>query len=496
LPNGFMIVSHKTYDSNTIANDILLSVEDTIATYNMFQRGDSVLVGVSGGPDSVALLHILTSLSSELSIRLGVAHLNHCLRQEDSDRDAVFVASLSRKLGLPCFIGKEDVFAIQQRKKQSLEDTARQIRYAFFQQIADEKGFGKIATGHHQEDNAEVVLMDIFRGCGSKGISGIPPVRDGRIVRPLIGIPQSKIYEFLDEKGLPYRIDASNQDMRYLRNKVRHQLIPILKSSYNPQIIETLDRLSIIARSDESWIDDIIDSLFKNALLSEKEKGCITLSAAAVNAQHVAAQRRLIRRAISQVKGDLKRIRLSHVESIIRLLKKRPAYGRLDLPDRIWVNLIEDQLVFVKEKKPLRHIAPNRNLEKLSFSYPIEGPGRLTLPSIGLSLVFSIIPLHQLPERFPPGHQVVFMDMDKLRFPITVRNIRAGDRFVPLGMKDSQKVKTYFINQKIPRSARATCLVVVNQDERIVWVVNHRLDDAFRITSSTQNVIKGELFLA
>ena len=196
----------------------------------MVQNGDAVLVAVSGGADSVALVYILLELAPQYSFRMAIAHLNHCLREKESDRDEAFVASLAKKLELPFYIGREDVLRYQKRHRLSLEDAARQVRYRFYDSIAAKYGYGKIALGHHADDNAELVLMNLLRGSGPLGLSGIPPVRDNRIVRPLINLRRSEIMDYAAVKKLDYVTDSSNWNLKFHRNKIRARLIPQLKS--------------------------------------------------------------------------------------------------------------------------------------------------------------------------------------------------------------------------------------------------------------------------
>ncbi len=492
-----MSLSHHDSPPNRFRHRIRAAVEETIVAYDMLQAGDSVLVGVSGGADSVALLHLLVAASRTLPIRLGVVHLDHSLRHAESDRDAEFVACLALELGLPCYISKRDVRMVQKVQKIGLEAAARQVRYALFYSVADTHGYTKIATGHHQNDNAESILMDLFRGCGPRGISGIPPVRDGRIIRPLIGLSRSEIIGFLNEEGLAYRSDASNRDTRFLRNKIRHQLIPSLEATYNPRIVDTLNRLARIVGSEDAWFEDLIRPIFDAAVLPEMPDNLLALSLVAIGRQHIVIQRRMIRKGIFQVKGDLNRITLSHIEAVVHLLAKGRAHSSLDLPDRIRVCLKEDCLVFSKEETPLRSAsASHRWHERVAFFHQLSEPGAVSLPEIEGHLVFSVLSSQQVPKPFPAGQGVGFLDMDRVGFPLTVRNVRRGDRFTPLGMSGSQKISTYFINHKIPRVQRATCPVVTDQNGTIIWVVGHRIDDGFRVSSSTRSVLKGELFLA
>lgn len=486
-------------------NKLIKTVGATIKAYRMIEPGDSVLVGVSGGPDSVALLHIILSLAQQFSIRVGVAHLNHSLRQKDSDDDAEFVASFARNFDLPCYIKKEDVSKYRHEKKLSLEEAARIVRYRFFESVAEKYMFNKIALGHNADDNAELVIMQLLRGSGPLGISGIPPVRNGKIIRPLIKLTKSEILEFLAVNELKFVLDKSNNDQRYLRNRIRHHLIPYLKSSYNKRIVETINRFASIIRSEEEWIDDLIKPIFNKSVLAA-ENNSVALSISSINELHIAAQRRIIRKAIAEIKGNLRRITFSHIESVISLLNSGHAFGCIDLPDRIWIKRDGDTISFSREKSLLRDLYKKLSDEnKLSFEYrilkPEAGfkaeifPRSLLIKELGLNMEFSKIDIKNLPDIHHAGHNVAFFDMDKLSFPLVLRNFRPGDKFQPLGMSGTQKVKKYFINNKVARVQRAKCLILLSQD-KIMWVVGYRIDDFFKVKQSARNILKVELFLA
>ena len=491
-----------TFTNKDYKNRLIKTVEGTIRAYNMIEPGDSVLVCVSGGPDSVALLHIILSLAQRFSLRVGVAHLNHCLRQKDSDDDAEFVAFLARKFDLPCYIKKEDVSKYRHEKKLSPEEAARIVRYRFFENAAEKYMFNKIALGHNADDNAELVIMHLLRGSGPLGISGIPPVRDGKIVRPLIKLTKSELLEFLTVNELKFVLDKSNNDQRYLRNRIRHRLIPHLKSSYNRKIVETINRFASIISSEEEWIDDLINSMFNKSVLSA-ENNSVTLSIFSINELHIAARRRIIRKAIAEIKGNLRRITFSHIDSISSLLNSGPALGHIDLPDRIRIKRDGDTVSFSQEKVALRDLHKKLiNENKLSFEYRILKPETgfkteisLLIKELGLNMEFSEIDIENLSDIYRAGHNVAFFDMDKLGFPLVLRNVRPGDRFQPFGMSGTQRVKKYFINNKITRIQRAKCPILLSQ-EKIMWVVGCRIDDFFKVKQSTRNILKVEVSLA
>ena len=239
-------------------------------TAKMLQPGDRVLVGVSGGADSVALLHILYRLSVSRDLDIGVAHLNHALRGKAADRDAAFVQTLARQLDLPCFSARQDVGLQRQKQGGSLEEAGRRARYRFYAQTAKTQGFTKIALGHHADDNAELVLMNMLRGTGPEGIAGIPPAREPGIIRPLIHARRREIMAYIKDNDLAYVVDASNQDPRFFRNRVRNELIPALSEAYNPRLTEALVRTASISRTEEEWLEQLTRPMLEAAILATR----------------------------------------------------------------------------------------------------------------------------------------------------------------------------------------------------------------------------------
>ena len=464
----------------------------------MLQSGDSVLVGVSGGPDSVTLLHVLHRLAPRLSIKLGVAHLNHGLRQKDSDRDADFVIALAGRLQLPCFLDKADVREVQRQQKLSLEEAARQARYNFYHRIAQDNRFNKIATAHHRNDNAELILMYLIRGSGRLGLAGIPPVRDEVIIRPLIRISRSEIIDFLNSEGLDYVIDISNLDPRFLRNKIRSQLIPLLEDSYQPAITRVITRLAAILRNEDEWIETVLKPIYQASVFDAKEDK-IVLSIPKLKDIHSAACRRIIRTAIAGLKGDLRRISFKHIDAATKLISG-PSDRSLDLPGRIKIKKEGDRLIFSKEKEDHRSSkhtveAPAGRSTPADYEYTIEKPGTILIKEINRRIKFSEIDLKERLDFHRSGPAIAFFDMESLSFPMVLRNFRPGDRFSPLGLGGTQKIKNYFINNKIPRSERSKHPLLVSAG-RVVWIAGHRIDDTVKVVSSTQKVLKGELLLA
>ncbi len=485
----------KDRSKRKVEKKILRTVRQTIATHRMLAAGDSVLIAVSGGPDSVILAHVLHTLTAEYPLRLAIAHLNHCLRKKDSDRDAEFVADFARRLDVPFYTEKKDVIALQRSAHLSLEETARKIRYGFLEDIAARYGFNKIAIGHHSNDNAELVLMNLLRGSGPLGLSGIIPVRDGKIVRPLIHLKRSEIIDYIAEKKLPVVTDASNTDLSFRRNRVRHHLIPELEKSYNPGIIETLNRLGTIMRAEDQWFENVLRQDF-NKCISVKGPDAISLDIARFEGLATAAKRRIIRKAILSVKRDLRRITLLHIDAVLALVEKRPGVGCLNLPAGIRIVRNAAELTINKSENVIpagsdRSAGP----VGVDYRYTITTPGVLSVKEAGATITLAEIGLDDLPDFNDAGKNLAFFDMDCLQFPLVVRNTRPGDRFAPLGVNGTQKVKKYFIDNKIPGPQRRACPLLLSGG-KIIWIAGHRIDNCVKVVSATRRILKAELLLA
>ena len=480
-----------------IEKKILRAVERTIATRRMVQAGDTLLVAVSGGPDSVALVHILLALAPKFSFQIAMAHLNHCLRGDESERDETFVVSLAEQLELPLHVERQDVRRYQKSRHLSLEAAARQVRYGFYHTVAAKFGYEKIALGHHSDDNAELILMYLLRGSGPLGLSGIPPVRDHKIVRPLIDIRRTEIMDYIAVKGLDYVEDSSNRDSQYLRNKVRNRLIPELKTEYNPKLVVSLNRLASIIDAEERWIESLIQPIFEKVIVYEK-RDRIGFDISKLNQQTIAVRRRLIRKAILKVKGNLRRMAFTHVEAALKLAQKGPDLGVLDLPDQIRISRQNDVLIMSREEQNLRHFT-NGPLSSLTpdYEYRLAKPGEISIKEAALKIRFSEIPPEHTTDWHPSEHGSgsAYFDMEKVHFPLVIRNFRPGDRFSPLGITGRQKLKKFFIDHKVSRTERSKCPILLSRDE-IIWVVGHRVDNAVKIGPQTRRVLKAELLLA
>jgi tRNA(Ile)-lysidine synthase len=330
-------------------------VSRTIQTHDMVGASDAVLLAVSGGPDSMALVRVMMRLAPELEFRVGLAHLNHGLRGPDARHDQAFVQQFADAHGLPCFCETRDVAALSRNRKTSLEDAGRQARYDFFSRTAAANGYTCIATGHTRDDNAEQVLMALLRGSGPGGLAGIPAKRDDRIIRPLIDRSRNEIMVFLEDLEQTFVTDDSNRDPAFLRNRIRHFLIPLLEKEYNPGIKQGLDRLSRILAAEDDFLDEHARQAF-DTCVEKKDVTSVVLSLPELEILDPALFPRVLRHAIISVKSDLHRITHDHI-SAIRHLTAHAAPGKhLDLPDRIRIYKTRNRICVKKESMPLRQL--------------------------------------------------------------------------------------------------------------------------------------------
>lgn len=354
-------------------------VLDTIREHDMIAHGHSILIGVSGGPDSMALTRVLTGLKKELGIRIGLAHLNHMLRGSHALADETFVREFAREHNLDLVVEAKNILELAKRRRLCVEEAGRNARYDFFTRVAHENGFHRIALGHHRDDSVEQVLMNLVRGTGPTGLRGIPPVRQGKFIRPLIRMPRADIMAFLYEINQGYRIDGSNEDTSYLRNRIRHRLIPFLEKEFNPDIKAGIERLSdIIGREDE-----LLDRMAQTALdkaTAQMEKTRIDLSIPEINKLDRALGARVIRRALLSIKQNLRRISNTHIRDILYFAGKKGESGKsLDLPGQIRVYRQRNLLCLKKEETALRTLGRHLKARRHQNGESDENPGPETL---------------------------------------------------------------------------------------------------------------------
>jgi len=476
-------------------DELLAMVKRTLAIHRMIVPGDRVLIGVSGGPDSMTLLTLLDRLADELKFRIGVAHLNHCLRGTASRKDADVVRRAARELDHPLHMDRASVIKVKRKLGLSLEEAARRVRYAFFDKVMADAGYSKLALGHHADDNAEQMLMALLRGAGPRGLSGIAPVRERKIIRPLISARRMQIEAFIRKEGLPFVMDASNDDMRFMRNRMRHHLLPLLAAEYNPRIAEQLNRLADVCRAEDAWMDDMADIHYAQSLI-EHERGGVALSVAAVDQAPAALARRLIRKAIHDLAGTLRKITFSHVQSVLDLIDHNRGEKISHLPSGIRVRRVGDRLLFSIHAGPSRRPGSREDAREVPDPITITAPfpDTMEIPAMGIGLRFFGCHPKQLPYWEHVSRNQAHFDLARLSLPLEVRPTIPGDRFLPLGAGGPQKLKKFFIDHHIPRHVRNQTTVLADT-ERIIWLMGHRMSDEVKVTARTTRVLGVEYFL-
>lgn len=465
-------------------DNLVEKVRKTLLAFRMVSPGDKILVAVSGGTDSVTLLHLLHGLADEFKLQLHVAHLNHLARGNESDEDSRFVSRLGEKLGLETFIESIDVKKERANFKTSFQETGRILRYRFLERTLQKTGGNKIAMGHTADDQVETVLMNLLRGSGLKGLAGIPPVR-GNIVRPLIECFRAELDTYLKEQGLEFRTDPSNANQQYLRNRIRLDLIPKLQAEYNKNIkTRILDTAGII-RDEEDFLSAHLQKCFEECSTEKEEGREISLNLQKLRRQNPALQKRLIRKAIFHVKGDLRRVSAKHVQGVVELAAKPRPHKEIHLPGPLLVVCNREKLVFKRNLKG-RFGIQVKGLPSAVIELKIPGITRIT--EISLKFIVKLL---------SPGHQdyaaafpnQAFFDFDKAGEAIRTRFFLPGDRFVPLGMTGKKKLKSFFIDEKVPREQRNKIPILTTRDNDIIWVFGKRISNTYRVTAETRKIL-------
>lgn len=445
----------------------------TIKKYNMVKEGDKVIVGVSGGPDSVCLLHLFNKFCGQMGILLYVAHLDHMFRGKESEEDARFVETLCHNWNIPFFSDKVDVPKITKNYSLSPEDAARRARYDFFQRVKEQIKAQKIATGHNQNDHEETILMNILRGSGLDGLMGIDAVR-GTYIRPLIEIPRNEIEKYLKQEDIPFRIDATNLTTDYFRNSLRLELIPLIREKYCPHLGQSLRRLAEIARRDLSFLKQETKKTGADVIRYEPEKVLIDIKK--FSEQHEAIKYRLVRSAVEKLAGNVKDFEIRHGKLLVDFIEKALPGSVIDLPKNL--QGIKEYDDFILSKASFDEIP--------DYSYMLCVPGQITIKEIGVSIKAYIRPKDEI--KITTDTNIAYLDYDKINSNLVIRNRRPGDRFKPLGGIGFKKLKDYLIDEKIPRRKRNQ-VPIVEFGGKIVWVGGMRIDDRFKVAEETKRVL-------
>ncbi|AND86172.1 tRNA lysidine(34) synthetase TilS [Clostridium tyrobutyricum] len=451
---------------------MIKTVLNTIKENNMLCKKDKVVVAVSGGPDSLCLLHILYKLKEELDINLYVAHLNHCLRGKESDEDEKFVKNFCQSLDIEFRSKRVDINKISQQRNMSCETAGRKVRYEFFNEVKKEVGAQKVAIAHNANDQAETVLMRIMRGTGLEGLTGIKAVRDHEFIRPLINTTRCEIENYCKEENLNPQIDKTNLETIYSRNKIRLELIPYIEKNFNKDIINTINRLSDTIKVDNNYLDSIAKEKFKKYCDTCPEKVIISKEAFLEDEAIVS---RILRLSLRDVCGNLYDFEKIHIYDIMRI-QKHSTGKQIMLPNRIIVSNDYGDMIISK------------NIKKAKMSNDIyvlhEGINNIS----NNCAVYIESYCNEGIKNISKNKFIQYFDYDKIKGNIILRNRKEGDKFIPIGMKGSKKLKNMFIDLKISKERRND-IPLICFGKSIAWVVGYRMGELFKIDKHTKKIL-------
>lgn len=438
-----------------------------------------MVLGVSGGPDSICMLSLFLEIKEEWHLTLVPVHLNHMIRGPAADEDALYVSEFCKTKGLECMVFKRDIAALAENQNMSLEEAGRKMRRDLLRGVALQMGADRIALGQNRNDQAETLLMRIMRGTGLQGLTGIGHMRENLFIRPLLIFDRSEIERYCTEQGLAPRIDRTNLLSIYTRNKIRLELLPLMQTGFNEKVVDALFRMGEILRTDSDYIEKEARDAF-DEIAVKRETGEVCFAREAFCGKHEALQARILRYALESVKGDMTNISQERVSAAVEIIKKARGRRRLEFPGNLEVSISGDSVhvgyAHVKEKGP-------------SFEYALIPGGFCHIEETG-DLIETEIMDFDGSLLGQSDKQTVFVDFDKLNHEaLSVRNRRNGDAFTPIGMKGSKKVKDFLIDEKIEWSFRDR-IPLICDGSRIIWVAGHRLSDVCKTDKGTKTALK------
>ncbi|HWT26533.1 MAG TPA: tRNA lysidine(34) synthetase TilS [Mobilitalea sp.] len=455
----------------------------------MVERGDRIVVGVSGGADSVCLLHVMHELTHEYGIQLLVVHINHGIRGREAKLDADYVKELSDKLGIEYLCFNIDVRDMAEKEGLSEEEAGRKARYDAFLEVCKSHKCNKIAIAHNRNDNAETVLFNLFRGSGIKGLTGIDPVRQistdfgtVTLIRPLHDVERGEIEDFLSKQSIEYRTDQTNLTDDYSRNKIRNQILPYAEREINRNAVTHIAAAANQLKEAEEFIENFVDKRYLSIV--EENNHFFYFRVKKIQKEDIIIQKGIIRKILSNLAGKLKDIEAKHINQVIALYDKQ--VGKL-------VHLPYD-MVAQKDYEGIKIFINQPNTDELLSSEQFEPmllpiPGRIYLPEIRKYLITSVIPIEKN-EPIPKNTCTKWFDYDKIENAVVIRNRNEGDYIQINRFGGKKKLKDYFIDQKIPKDDRSKYLLIAD-GSHIIWVIGDkdRISEKYKVEETTNKIL-------
>jgi tRNA(Ile)-lysidine synthase len=449
---------------------LLKSFQQFISQNHLIKRGEKIIVSFSGGIDSMTLLDLMLELSKRMKLTIAIAHFNHQLRGKESDEDEAFVREIAKKKKLRCFIENADTLSISEIEKKSIQETARNLRYNFLSTIRKKLGYDKIATAHNADDNTETILFNVFRGTGVHGMTGIPVFRkDLNIIRPLLFASRDEIVGYAGERDIIHREDSSNIKTDYTRNFIRHNLLPLIRENINPNIRGTLLRSTQMFSGIEQYVNHNANIFKKNVIKSKTKREIVISRAKFLDLPQLFKEQLLYQSIREFCKSD---IDYTTVTSMLKIFDGQSGS----------YSSVSGDVIILRDRGDIiiQH-----------WHHPGAFIFQIRLNAMNRFHNFTFKSSKTKSAKYTTNPNIEIIDSDLLGKDVHIRSWHEGDWFTPFGMKTKKKLSDFFIDKKIPLFKKLT-VPILESDNNIVWVCGMRLDNRFRVTKNTKNILKLE----
>lgn len=454
--------------------DMQTQIKKTIEQFSLISNGDRILVALSGGPDSVALLYVLSKLKKKYELSLGAAYINHKIRPRAAKKEISFCRDICQKLNVQFYLDEINIPELSSEDKTGIEETGRKYRYLALNKIAGGNGFNKIATGHHRDDRVETILFNLARGAGRHGISGFQPFRDN-IIRPLYDVGREAIIDYLNNMKIGYLIDSSNASSRYTRNRIRTRLIKLIEKDISSSARDNIIRFSEILRDEEEFLDEYVSQIFgKLHSVTPGGKNILDLKNKLDYDEWL--QRRLIVRFLKEC--DIEEIDYALVERLINKIKIGKS-GKIQINAERYADYLDEKFIVFGREREIKRVN-------------IEIPGRYNLDYPKVWLKFEYNDSGGVIDSYKRDRSAAFVDAEKIKLPLSIGGLKRGLRFHPYGRPGSKKARDFLTDIKYPRPLRDE-LPVVYDKEGVVWLAGVEIDQRFAITKQTRKKLKIEI---
>lgn len=448
---------------------------------DLIKNGDKIIVGLSGGPDSICLLHILNEIKDEYNLQLIAAHVNHMIRGIEADEDEKYCREFCENLNIEFYSIHKKVEEYAKEQGISSEMAGREIRYVFFEKLLKEKGFDKIATAHNANDQAETILMRIMRGTALEGLCGIPVKRNNIYIRPILFMNREEIESYCEKHHLKPRIDKTNLERLYSRNKVRLDILPYMKKNFNEDIIETINRMSTLLQYDNEFIINYSNDKYNEYCKVKNGEGKIQKELFKLDTAIIT---RVIKRVLVETSKNHNNFEMKHIFDVIEL-QKMGTNKRIDLPNNIFAENIYGD-IYIKYKRTEK-VLENSLKQEIILKKNDLRVGRKV--SFGEYIINFEVIKNTKNKKIGYNEFIKYFNYDKINDNITIRKRKNGDKIIPLGMSGRKKLKDIFIDMKIPVEKRDQ-IPIVDFDGEVAWVVGAKVSETFKITKEVDEILK------